>query len=180
MRAVGRKRGVERSTKVAMGIGIGVALLLGCCLSAVALPFVGCSRTFVVQPAVDVVVVSAEGPVGGASVEHVWWSNPHHTVHSTSTHAVAADGRFELTKRLEEERIMPLCMHGVPEHEHQFCVEAEGYRPIGFIVRDHTAVVTGEVILEPGEGSCRGQVGWGERLPSSLTNADAFTILPPR
>jgi len=169
---------MERSTKVALGIGAGVALLLGCCVSAVALPLVGCSRTFVVEPAVDVVVVSAEGPLSSATVEHVWWSSPHGMVHSTSTYPVAPNGRFELAKRLEEERIMPLCMHGVPEHEHQFCVEAEGYRPVGFIVRDHTLPVTGELVLEPGEGRCHAQVGWGERLPSSLVNADAFTILP--
>jgi hypothetical protein len=169
---------VDRSTKVAMGIGIGVALLLGCCISAIALPFVGCSRDFVVQPAVDVVARSAEGPLSDASVEHVWWSNPHGKVHGTASHPVAPDGRLELTKRLDEERIMPLCMHGVPEHQHQFCVEAEGFRPIGFIVRDHTLPVTGEIVLEPGEGRCHGQVGWGERLPSSLANADAFTILP--
>lgn len=171
---------VERTTRITLGIGAGVAILLGCCIGAMALPFVGCSRSVVVQPAVDVVVRSAERPLSGAHVEHVWWSSPHGMVHATSTHSVATDGRLVLSKLLEEERVMPLCMHGVPEHAHQFCIDAEGYRPVGFIVRDHGLPVTGDVLLEPGEGTCHGQVGYGDPLPSSLTNADVFTISTPR
>lgn len=168
---------MERSTKIALGIGTGVTILLGCCIGTIALPFIGCNRTFVVQPAVDVVVASAEGPLADASAEHVWWSDPHSTVHSTTTRAVASDGRFVLQKLNDQERIMPLCMHGVPFHQHQFCVDAPGYRPVGFIVRDAELPVTGTIVLEPGEGSCSAQVGYGDPLPgSSLQNADVFTI----
>lgn len=168
---------MERSTKIALGIGAGVTILLGCCIGAIALPFVGCNRTFVSQPAIDVVVGSADGPLADADAEHVWWSDPHAVVHSTTTRPVASDGRFRLEKLHDQERVMPLCMHGVPFHQHQFCVDAPGYRPVGFIVRDVELPVTGEIILESGEGSCSSQVGYGDPLPTiSLTNADVFTI----
>lgn len=169
---------MEQTTKIAMGIGVGVALLLGCCVGAIGLSFTGCTRARVVQPAVDISIRSERGPLSGATVEHVWWSNPHGVVHQTSSHSVGANGRFELSRLRDTERVMPLCMHGVPEHEHQLCVDAEGYSPVGFIVRDHGLPVTGALELEPGEGSCHEQVGWGDPLPSDLTNADAFTILP--
>lgn len=171
---------MEQTTKIALGIGVGIALLLGCCVGAIGLAFTGCTRGRVLQPAVEVSVRSARGPLRSATVEHVWWSNPHGTVHETSSHSVDDSGRLELSLITDTERIMPLCMHGVPEHQHQLCVDAEGYRPIGLIVRDHRVPVTGELELDPGEGTCHEQIGWGERLPTEVANVDAFTILPPR
>ena len=160
-----------------MGIAAGVAILLGCCIGAIALPFIGCNRTFVAQPAVDIAVGTADGPVTTGEVEHVWWSDPHSVVHATDLQPIRPDGRIVFTKRHEEERVMPLCMHGVPFHQHQVCVDAEGYQPVGFIVSDLELPVTGEIVLEPGEGSCTSQVGYGDPLPSvSLQNARAFTI----
>lgn len=168
---------MERSTKIAMGIGVGMFLLVGCCVGMVFLPFIGCSREFVRQPDVNIVVAGTEGPVAGALVEQVWWSDPHGVVHSTTTHTTSPDGRIVLRKQHEEERIMPLCMHGVPFHQHQFCFDAEGYKPVGLLVRDHEQSVSGEIILEPGEGTCTGQVGYGSALPTtSVSNADVFTI----
>ena len=168
---------MEPSTKVAIGIAAGITILLGCCVGALALPFVGCNRSFVVQPELDVLVRSADGPLNMAEVEHVWWSDPHGNVHATSTDPVRSDGRIVFAKRHEQERVMPLCMHGVPFHQHQFCVDAPGYQPVGFLVRDLELPVTGEIVLEPGEGECTGQVGFGDRLPTtSVSNADTFTI----
>jgi len=171
---------VEKPAKIATGIGIGLLLLCGCCVAGFGVSLSACTRARVVQPAADISTRSAAGPLTEATVEHVWWSSPHGMVHQTTSHDVDDSGRLELSLLRDTERIMPLCMHGVPEYHHQLCVDAEGYRPVGLVVRDDHLPVTGELELEPGEGSCHGQVGWGEPLQSSLTNADTFTILPPR
>lgn len=140
-------------------VGAGVALLGLCCLSVVAIPFVPWPRTFVRQPDVDVVVTGPEGPIEGARVTHTWWSHPHSQVRDEATTITGAGGRLRLQLETEEETIMPLCMHGVPEHHHTVCVEAEGYRPVAFEMHAAETPVRGELTMREGEPEAEAECG---------------------
>lgn len=132
-------------------VGVGIALLGMCCLAVVALPFVPWPRDFVRQPDVDVVVVGEDGPIEGARVTHTWWSHPHSQVHAEDISVTGADGRIRTELETEGETILPLCMHGVPEHHHTVCVEADGYRPVAFEMHAVKQPVRGELSMDKGE-----------------------------
>ncbi|HUQ04547.1 MAG TPA: hypothetical protein VM261_18730 [Kofleriaceae bacterium] len=99
-------------------------LVLSLCL-----PFVQCiwRRTVTTQPAVTVKVVDAAGaPVAGAEVVVWWWSYPHSVVHERYAASSGADGSAVFAGASKGETIAPLCMHGVPQHEHTVCVDVAG------------------------------------------------------
>lgn len=93
------------------------------------LPFVQCvwRRTVTTRPAVEVTVVDATGaPVAGAEVVVWWWSYPHTMVHEKYVATAGPDGKAVFTRQSKGETIAPLCMHGVPQHEHTVCVDVPG------------------------------------------------------
>jgi hypothetical protein len=96
---------------------------------AVCLPFVHCiwRRTVVTRPEVTVAVVDAAGaPVAGAPVIVYWWSYPHRVLHDRYVATTGPDGRATFAGASKRETIAPLCMHGVPQHEHTVCVAVPG------------------------------------------------------
>ncbi len=98
-------------------------------LLAVCVPFVHCiwRRTVVTRPAVTVLVIDAAGaPVSGAKVVVYWWSYPHHQLHEHYVATAGPDGQAAFTGASKRETIAPLCIHGVPQHEHTVCASAAG------------------------------------------------------
>ncbi|MBE7451519.1 MAG: hypothetical protein HS111_22270 [Kofleriaceae bacterium] len=119
---------------------------------ALCLPFVQClwRRTVTTRPAATVTVVDADGrPVGGAEVVVYWWSYPHRRLHERFVERTGADGRAAFAGARRRETIAPLCMHGVPQHQHTVCVDVPG-RGVGTaaLERDGDEVV---VTLAPDE-----------------------------
>lgn len=136
-------------------VGVGIMALGLCCAVPVVFTLFACRRDFVRRPDVDVVATGPEGPVEGARVTHTWWSHPHSQVHDEAMSVTGADGRIRLELEIEEETIMPLCMHGVPGHHHTVCVEADGYRPVAFEMHAERTPVRGELRMRRGEAEAR-------------------------
>ncbi|MBZ0234011.1 MAG: hypothetical protein K8M05_16905 [Deltaproteobacteria bacterium] len=133
------------------------AFLFRASVIALCLPFVQCvwRRTVTTRPAVTVVVVDAAGaPVAGAEVVIVWWSYPHRRVHDRYVVTSGADGRAVFAGASRRETIAPLCMHGVPQHEHSVCVDVPGKGHGEVELERSGEVVT--IALEPGpaDGRC--------------------------
>jgi hypothetical protein len=121
------------------------------------LPFVQCiwRRTVTTRPAVEVRVVDAAGaPVGGAEVVVWWWSYPHSVVHDRFVVTAGADGRAVFEGANKRETIAPLCMHGVPQHEHTVCVDVPG-RGHGTVQLERSGeTVTVTLAPGPADGRC--------------------------
>jgi hypothetical protein len=128
---------------------------------ALCLPFVQCvwRRTVTTQPAVMVKVVDATGaPVAGAEVVVWWWSYPHTVVHERYAATAGPDGTVAFAGASKGETIAPLCMHGVPQHEHTVCVDVAGKgRGVVELERSGQTVT---VTLQPAADAAGGGGGW--------------------
>lgn len=121
------------------------------------LPFVQCvwRRTIVTRPAVTVNVVDANGaPVAGAEVVVWWWSYPYRQVHERYVATSGADGRAVFASASKGETIAPLCMHGVPQHEHTVCVDVPGKGHGEVELEKSGQTVTIELAPGPADGPC--------------------------
>lgn len=86
-----------------------------------------CHRTVVTQPGLVVTVTDEQGvPVPGARVMLVHWSYPHARIDHHVAGVADAAGRFRTDEVRQDERIAPLCMHGVPEHHYTVCAGVPG------------------------------------------------------
>ena len=121
------------------------------------LPFVQCvwRRTIVTRPAVTVAVVDAGGaPVAGAEVVVWWWSYPYSMVHERYVATSGADGRAVFEGASKGETIAPLCMHGVPQHEHTVCVDVPGKGHGAAELEKSGETVTIKLAPGPADGHC--------------------------
>ncbi|MBP6628737.1 MAG: carboxypeptidase regulatory-like domain-containing protein [Kofleriaceae bacterium] len=86
-----------------------------------------CHRTVVTRPGLVVTVTDAQGaPVPGAHVMLVHWSYPYARIDHHFGGVADDTGRFRADEVREDERIAPLCMHGVPEHHYTVCAGVPG------------------------------------------------------
>lgn len=126
---------------------------LALCALCAALTF--CARTIRTRPPVSLTVVDEQGaPVPFAHVTLHWWSHPHARLHRTSRFTADGDGRLRLTEKTRVERVMPLCIHGVPEHHYTFCADKRGR---GWALADwRPGASKVELALRPNSrGTCR-------------------------
>jgi hypothetical protein len=127
---------VDRTAKRVLGwagfLGCGLLALGGAFVALLfAVLFTGVEREIVTRPSAAITVVGEDGaPVSGARVRFVWSSAPHHVVHETADFVADDSGRVTVELRKETERIHPFCMHGVPEHGFELCVESDGRAPV--------------------------------------------------
>jgi hypothetical protein len=113
----------------------------GCC----ALP-----REVVRAPELEVRVVAGGKPIENAEVRTFHWSNPHHHLDDERSAATDAAGKAAFTKQVDTEVVLPLCMHGVPEHHVTVCVAKPGHATVLFELDDPGAATTVDVELRSG------------------------------
>lgn len=119
--------------------------LLRVAIVVVCAPFMFCvwRRSVVTEPALTARVVDAAGaPVPGAEVVVYWWSYPHHQLRGRFAQVADADGRVAFAGASRGETILPLCMHGVPQHEHTVCVTVPGKGQAGLALERSGQSVT--------------------------------------
>jgi hypothetical protein len=122
---------------------------------ALCLPFVQCvwRRTIVTRPAVTVKVLDAAGtPVPGAQVFVYWWSYPHRQMHDKFVETSGSDGVAVFRGASKGETIAPLCMHGVPQHEHTVCVDVPGKGYGSKELERSGESITIQLVADPGSG----------------------------
>jgi hypothetical protein len=127
-------------------------------MAAMCLPFVWCvqSRRVVTLPQLDVTVVAADGtPVPGATVFVHWWSYPHARLEQTHRLTADAQGRVTTAEATRSESVMPLCMHGVPEHHYTLCagVAGKGWRAMPLEAKP-TAPIRLQLTGDAYDGEC--------------------------
>lgn len=84
-------------------------------------------KTYVVEPDLVVTVVDAGGrPVAGAEVLVVREKVPHQGVTGQWRLVTDAAGLATMTPVTQEERVLPLMMHGVHEYQFTWCASAPG------------------------------------------------------
>lgn len=112
-----------------------------------------CEREVVTQPGVSVVVRDATGSIEGAKVTWFWSSDPHNRFEGSGSAITDGRGAAAFEKQVSTERVMPLCMHGVPFHNMSVCVESPGHRSVAFALVDLAAQTDATVTLEAGEST---------------------------
>ena len=113
-------------------------------------PFVTCvkHRRVVTTPAVTVTVVDAEGaPVAGAHVVVHHWSYPYGRLEQSYPFEADERGVVEVEGGEKGEKVMPFCMHGVPEHHYTVCAGAagHGWRSVAIDDPRHAGAITIEL-----------------------------------
>ena len=159
---MGQKR--KRPAWQRWGIPVAVVLVIMAvcvCLAPLAC-FIPVQRTSQVCPGGLVQVEDADGrPIAAATVTVQRWSAPHHQPEGEWQAVTDAAGNASFTATEEEETIMPLMMHGVPEYSWTVCAEAEGHGPTeapwDFDPATFRTVPEVVITLAPGEGRCEPQ-----------------------
>ena len=126
----------------------GIALAaLGCGL-VFWVTFIGIEQDAVTMPQMSITVVDEDGTaVPGADVVIEHRTEPHGQLHARTELLTDADGRLSTRLEMETERILPLCMHGVPWHRHYVCVNHPGATPVILEVESTEETVRATIAL---------------------------------
>lgn len=128
-----------------------LALCSGLLLTACPIPV---PRNAIVQPRLTILLKDDKGrPVPKQKVHFAWLSHPHSRLHQLQRLHTDSKGVVQLPQRIKREWIMPLMMHGVPQHFWLYCIRKKGYqtlhRPIYRVKKNHTLTLT--LTLKPGK-----------------------------
>lgn len=134
---------------IVLGLAIGGAFLFVAFSGAVFfLMFVGIEVEAVTTPQMTLTVVDEEGvPVEGALVTVEHRTEPHGQLHARTELRTGPGGSLVTRLETEVERILPLCMHGVPQHRHFVCIAQAGAQPVLLEVESTDALIVATVAL---------------------------------
>jgi hypothetical protein len=139
----------RRWRTVVVVVAAGGALFgLAGCAAVFYLMFIGIERDVVAMPALSMTVVDENGAaVSGADVVLEHRTEPHGNLEARLSVVTGVDGRVATSLDKETERVLPLCMHGVPGHRHFVCVDHPGARPVLIELAPTEATITLTVSL---------------------------------
>lgn len=102
-----------------------VLCMIGLLLTGCPIPV---PRTAVIQPALTIQVLDEKGrPLVHQEVRFSWYSHPHRRFHRADVYRTDKYGKITFAKKTKREWVMPLMMHGVPQHYWVVCLNRKGY-----------------------------------------------------
>ncbi len=115
-----------------------MALLIGSALVSLAFCgglfyvfFIGLDSETISMPQMRIAVTDEEGvPVPGATVVIEHSTQPHHRLEERVELTADDHGLATTDLVVTTEKIYPLCMHGVPGHQHYVCIAHPGAMPV--------------------------------------------------